>query len=156
MGKTLNDLLNIAIDFEVSSQKFYKDALTKVTDEKVKLFLKKLVEEEEGHETMLESIKEMEIFDGSIVLDDTSLLDMSGSTHKTEDKINSSSTIEDILNIALKREYRAKIVFEKMAQTTNNDELKSTFQKLAEEEELHHKEIAKKFSLQQGEMGYEM
>lgn len=156
MDKTLNDLLDIAIKHEISSQELYSNACEIVTDEKAKNFLAELIEEEKGHQTLLESIKEMDVFDGSILLDDSSLLESSGSTHKIEDSFNSESKIKDILDIALKREYRAMAIFNKMASTTSNNELKSIFLKLAEEEEIHHKNISKKFSMQQGEMGYEM
>lgn len=156
MDKTLNDLLEVAIDHEISSQNMYQAAYNIVSDSQAKLFLRELIDEEKGHQTMLESIKEMEIYDGSIILDDASIIESGKSSHKTDDDISTENTIDDILNIALKREYRAKSIFEKMASTTMNDELKGIFMKLAEEEDIHHKNISKKFNMQKGELGYEM
>lgn len=156
MHKTLNDLLEIAIENEISSQKLYSDAYNLVSDEKAKVFLNELVEEEKGHQTMLESIKEMELYDGSIPIEDPSILESGKSSHEIKHDFSESSKIEDILEIALKREFRAKTIFEKMADITTNDELRTMFNKLAEEEQIHHQNITKKFRLRQGEMGYEM
>ncbi|MFC2089101.1 ferritin family protein, partial [Calditrichota bacterium] len=109
-----------------------------------------------GHQTMLESIKEMELYDGSIPIQNESIFESGKSSHGNENDFSKTIKIEDVLSIALKREFRAKAIFEKMAETTINNELKTIFTKLAEEEQIHHQNITKKFSLRQGEMGYEM
>ena len=156
MQKTLNDLLDVAINAEISAQKLYSDASEIVDDESGKLFLNGLAKEEKGHQTMLESLKEMEIFDGNLIVDDESLFEAGKKIHDTNDSFAKENDIEQIMLIALKREYKAKTRYEKMAGITNNSELQTIFSKLAKEEEIHHKTISKKFSLQQGEMGYEM
>ena len=105
---------------------------------------------------MLESIKEMELFDGDLNIDDESLFEAGKKIHDTNDSFSKENDIEQIMLIALKREFKAKTRYEKMACITNDSELKTIFSKLAKEEEMHHKTISKRFSLQQGEMGYEM
>lgn len=156
MQKTLNDLIDVAIDAEISAQNFYSDASDIVENQSGKLFLNGLVNEERGHQTMLESIKEMKLFDGDLIVDDESLFEAGKKIHDTDDTFSKENDIEQIMLIALKREFKAKTRYEKMAGITNNSELKTIFSKLAKEEELHHKTISKMFSLQQGEMGYEM
>jgi len=156
MQKTLNDLLDFAINAEISAQKLYSEASTIVDDPKGKLFLQGLADEERGHQTMLESIKEMELFDGKLIVDEESLFEAGKDIHITNDKFSKDNDIEQIMLIALKREYKAKTRYEKMADITKNSELKTIFSKLAKEEELHHKTISKKFDLQRGESGYEM
>ena len=156
MQKTLNDLLDIAINAEISAQKFYSEASKIVNDQSGKLFLNGLVEEERGHQSMLKSIKEMELFDGNLDVDDDSLFEAGKKIHDTDDAFSKENNIEQIMLIALKREFKAKTRYEKMSAITNNAELKTIFSKLAKEEELHHKTISKKFNMQQGEMGYEM
>jgi rubrerythrin len=156
MQKTLNELLDVAINAEISAQKLYSEASKIVDDQNGKLFLNGLVEEERGHQTMLESIKEMELFDGNIAVDDESLFEAGKKVHDTDDNFSKENNIEQIMLIALKREFKAKTRYEKMSAITNNAELKTIFSKLAKEEELHHKNISKQFSMQQGEMGYEM
>jgi rubrerythrin len=156
MAKTLNDLLDFAINAEISAQKLYTEASEIVDDQSGKLFLTDLAKEEKGHQTMLESIKEMEIFDGSIIVDEENLFEAGKDIHITNDNFSKDNDIEQVMLIALKREFKAKTRYEKMAEITNNDELKSIFLTLAKEEESHHRTISKKYSLQQGEMGYEM
>ncbi|MCK5034026.1 MAG: hypothetical protein KAS18_10345 [Calditrichia bacterium] len=156
MQKTLNDLLDLSINAEISAQKLYSEASEIVEDQSGKLFLNSLVEEERGHQTMLESIKEMELFNGNLIVDDESLFETGKKIHDTDDTFTKENNIEQIMLIALKREFKAKTKYEKMAAITNNSELTIIFSKLAKEEELHHKNISKKFSMQQGEMGYEM
>ena len=156
MHKTLNDLLDFAINAEIAAQKLYSEASEIVKDQDGKLFLNGLVEEERGHQTMLESIKEMELFDGNLIVDEASLFEAGKDIHITKDNFSKDNDIEQIMLIALKREYKAKTRYEKMADITKNEELKSIFSKLAKEEELHHRTISKKFDLQRGESGYEM
>ena len=156
MQKTLNDLLDLAINAEISAQNLYSDASEIVDDQSGKLFLNGLVQEEKGHQTMLESIKEMELFDGDLLVDDESLFEAGKKIHDTDDSFSKENDIEQIMLIALKREFKAKTRYEKMAGITNNSELKAIFSNLAKEEENHHKTIIKQFSMQQGEMGYEM
>jgi rubrerythrin len=156
MQKTLNDLLDFAINAEISAQKLYSEASEIVEEQSGKQFLSGLAEEEKGHQTMLESIKEMEIFDGGLIVDEESLFEAGKDIHVTNDEFTKENDIEQIMLIALKREFKAKTRYEKMALITNNSEMKSIFSTLAKEEENHHKTISKKFSLQQGEMGYEM
>ena len=156
MQKTLNELLDVAINAEIAAQELYSEASEIVDDQEGKLFLNRLVEEERGHQTMLESIKEMELFDGDIVVDEQSLFEAGKDIHITNDSFKKENDIEQIMLIALKREYKAKTRYEKMAEITSNTELKTIFSKLAKEEENHHKTILKKYNLQTGEMGYEM
>ena len=98
----------------------------------------------------------MELFNGNLIVDDESLFEAGKKVHNTDDTFTKENTIEQIMLIALNREIKAKTRYEKMAGITNNSELKTIFSKLAIEEDLHHKTISKNFSLQQGEMGFEM
>lgn len=154
--KTLDDLLNVAIEHEISSQKMYQQAYEKVSGNEVKQFIEELIEEEKGHETLLKQVKTMGIYDGSVPLDDESLLATGQKSHDINMDVTPDSSIEDVLEIALRREYKAQTLFNQMARLTKHPELQTLFEKLAEEEENHHKDIIKKFKIQKGEMGFEM
>lgn len=156
MSKTLNDLLDFAINAEISSQKLYSEASEIVKDPDGKKFLKTLADEEKSHQTMLESIKEMELFDGALIVDDESLFEAGKDIHITNDEFSPDNDIEQVMLVALKREYKAKIRYEKMSAITSSDQLRKIFNTLSKEEENHHKTISKKFNIQMGEMGYEM
>lgn len=153
MSRTINDLLDVAIQHEVLSQNMYRAAEARVTDPEAKRFLRTLVEEEEGHERTLKEIKDMEIYDGSVALQDASILDAGESSHGGE--IAADATIEQILDLALAREHRARTLFQSLAAAAAHPELKTLFENLAAEEDSHHEAIEKRFMRQRGEMGLE-
>ena len=153
--KTVNDLLEIAIQHEISSQNFYRDALGKTSDKKVRHFLESLIEEEEGHERMLINIKAMDIYDGSVAIDEDSLR-LAGESHSIDiPELSSDPKLEEIYEIALKRETRAYNIFCQLTAAVTDDELKTLFSSLADEEMNHHKNIDQKYNAQTGQMGHE-
>lgn len=154
---TVDELLDIAIQHEVSSQNLYAGMLEKTNNVEMQNFLKSLVEEEKGHEDLLTTMKEMEIYDGSIVVEDTSLIKGVEQSHTTAKEPEAPpESIEQILELALTRETKAQNLFLTLAKSSKNEELKTMFENLAEEEMNHHHDIQKKFAMQQGTMGFEM
>ena len=153
--KTLGDLLEIAIQHEISSQNFYRDSLKKTRDTAVQNILKQLIEEEEGHERILLNIKEMEIYDASVPVDENLLKDAEQSHDIQIPELSNEPKLEEIYEIALKRETKAYNIFKQMAATVSNDELRELFKNLADEELNHHKNIDTKYHAQTGQMGYE-
>ncbi|MCK5343280.1 MAG: ferritin family protein [Candidatus Heimdallarchaeota archaeon] len=153
--KTLGDLLEIAIQHEVSSQKFYQDSLEKTSDLKVQNFLKSLIEEEKGHERILLNIRQMEIYDDSVTVDENLVNDALHSQDIEIPDLSMEPALEEIYEIALKRETKAYNIFKQMAATVKNDELRDLFENLADEELNHHKNINNKYHAQTGQMGYE-
>ena len=55
--KTLKNLLDVAIQQEINSQKLYRFGMTLVDDKESKQLLNRLVEEEVQHENMLYNIR---------------------------------------------------------------------------------------------------
>jgi len=153
--KTLNDLFEIAIEHEISSQKFYQDALESTQDPKVQHFLRTLIAEEKGHEKMLKSIAEMEIYDGTVPVSHD-VLEHARQSHDIDiPELSADPSLDEIYEIALKRETKAYNLFIQMSMTTVNPELKTLFGNLAEEEQTHHKNIDTAYQINTGEMGYE-
>jgi rubrerythrin len=153
--RTLNDLLEIAIGHEISSQKFYRDALKNTDDPEVQYFLKKLIEEEVGHEKLLRSIVEMKIYDGGVKVD-SKAAEAAGHSHDTDiQELTAEPSLDEVYEIALKRETMAINLFTRMAKTTDEPELRTLFTRLAEEEQMHHKNIDRKYQINRGEMGFE-
>ena len=155
--KTLNDLLEVGIAQELSSQELYRNGLTIVSDSETKSFLEELVKEEEEHEKVLLNIKETGIYNLDTVVEDESLWQKSSESHETKNQeFNENWTIEDVLTLALKREYRAQKIFETAAKASTDNELIELFTNLAQEEVNHHKNIEKKFKIKKGIMGDDM
>lgn len=152
---TLDDLLDIAIEHEVSSQQLYASMMEKAPDAETKAFLKQLVDEEKTHEDLLLTMKEMEIYDGSIEIEDDSLIKGVKVSHNTEN-VPTPETMQQVLELSLTRETKARNLFLTLAQNCKNDELKLMFDNLAEEELNHHHNIEKKYAMQTGTMGFEM
>lgn len=153
--KTVNDLLEIAIQHEISSQNFYQEALGKTSDPKVRHFLESLIEEEKGHERVLISIRAMEIYDGSVMIEDE-MLRIAGESHTVKiPELSSEPGLDEIYEIALKRETRAYNIFKQLTEAVSDDELKTLFTNLADEEKGHHKNIDRAYHTQTGQMGYE-
>ena len=153
--KTVDDLLEIAIQHEISSQQFYQDALEKTSDKKVRNFLESLIEEEKGHERILINIKEMEIYDGSLPIDED-MVRVASESHTIDiPELSSEPELEEIYEIALKRETRAYNIFQQLTKSVSDEELKTLFKNLADEEMNHHQNIDREYHLQSGQMGHE-
>jgi rubrerythrin len=154
--KVLDDLLQIAIQHEISSQKFYQDSIGKTSDRKVQNFLKSLVEEEKSHEKILVSIREMEIYKGSIPVDEKMIIAAQQSHNLPIPELGAEPSLEEIYEIALRRETRAHLLFQQLARVTENEDLKELFINLAEEERNHHKNIEQGYRAQTGQFGPEI
>jgi len=155
MTKTLNDLLEMAIQDEITSQKFYLDGCTKTNDKTIHSFLTSLANDEKEHERILKGVVEMEIYDGSIPVD-AEFLEKGSGAHVTEgDDISEDLTLERVFEIALKKETKAHLVYSHIADYMTDDELKKLFSGLAEQEQFHYKKIEQKYHTRTGQSGYE-
>jgi len=151
--KTLKDLLNMAIEQEIGAQKLYKKGAEIATDEKTQQFLHRLEKEEIEHEKMLFNIRATEMFDLSIPIEDESIFEVAKTSHGgSEMDMDKDWRIEDIWEIALKREYLAQQRYLKAAESAKDEELVSLLKNLASDEEMHHKYVEKQFRLSTGQM----
>jgi rubrerythrin len=154
-ANSLNDLMDIAIDAERKAQKLYLDAREKTADDQIRHFLYTMAEQEKNHERVLKSVKEMEIYDGSILVEVAALVDTKEAHTVGEEENIPEMPLEEIFEIALKREKKAFTLYDQMALSSNNDDLKKLFLNLADEERIHFKNIEKKYLANTGQMGYE-
>jgi rubrerythrin len=156
MITTLNELIGMAIEDEITSQKFYLDGCHKTDDSDVQNFLTSLAKDEQAHERILNGVLEMEIYDGSIPVD-SRFLEKGRGAHVTEgDDFTGDLTLEGVFEIALKKETKAYMIYSHLADNLDNDELKKLFSGLAEQEQFHYKKLEQKYSARTGQMGYEM
>jgi rubrerythrin len=93
---------------------------------------------------MLRGITEMEIYDGTVPVSEEALAHAKKSHDLEIPDLSGDPSLDEIYDIALKRETKAYNIFMQMAMTTGNPELKTLFNNLAEEDQTHT-----------GEMGYE-
>ena len=150
MVNTLNDLLDVAIRDEINAQKFYMIMSEKTEDQKLKKFFISLAKEENGHELILKDMKDMEIFDGSVEIDEESLEMLEGAHIINDEEPIDDMTIERGFQIAMKREDNAVQVYRQMAETTANEEIMRLLFRIVSDEERHFNIISEKYKLYTG------
>ncbi len=146
---TLKELLDIAIQGEVNSQKLYQRGVDTAETDEIKRFFEQLVKEETKHENLLFNIRETELYDLDIPVDDPEMFDAARSSHGNA-TFDESWNTEEILAAAMKREYTAMTRYKKAAESTDNEELITLFTNLSAEESNHHKTIEKRYNMLKG------
>lgn len=155
MAKTLNDLLNAAIQDEIAAQVFYLDALEKTNNVKLKEFFNLLAKEEKGHERILKGVKEMGIYDGSLPVDEDSVEKIEGAHVIPDEEPIEKMSLEKAMKVAMKKEIKASEVYGHMEQTSTQEELKKLFSSLSSDERRHATKIDEQFRIHSGQMGRE-
>jgi rubrerythrin len=147
MTSTLNDLLDVVIRDEINAQKFYMILSEKSEDQKLKKFFISLANEEKGHELILHDMKSMEIFDGSVEIDEESLEEVEGAHIIDDAELIDDMTIEDGFQIAMKREIKAVQVYRQMAETTENEEIMKLLFRMVSDEQRHYDIISQTYKM---------
>ncbi|WP_456407088.1 ferritin-like domain-containing protein [Caldithrix abyssi] len=154
---TLKDLLNVAIKQEQNSQKLYRKGMDIAQDEESKKFFKRLHDEEVEHEKMLYNIRETELYDLDVEIKDPELLEMARSSHGSDDLyLPEDLSLQDVLEMAMKRENTARLRYEKAAALAKEDEVKELLSNLAREEENHRLHVEKYYKMHKGLFGEEI
>ncbi|MBT3235540.1 MAG: ferritin family protein [Bdellovibrionales bacterium] len=153
---TLDILISKAIDEEINAQQFYLKALGREVDDQTRHFLEELVEDEKRHEMMLRNLREVEIYDKDLTIDSSLLEEIRSKYMISELAWSDSITMESVLDMAQKREYKAVQFFSKMSELPIHPEIQTLFLKMKEEEEGHHREIENRFLALRGELGNEL
>lgn len=143
---TLRELLDVAIQGEINSQKLYQQGVNIAPNPEIKTFFEQLVKEESMHEDMLFNIKSTEMYDLDVPVNDPGLFDATKSSHgSTPIVFEADWTTEQIFEVALKREFMAMKRYKRAAESTSNEELISLFNGLSDEEANHHSTIQKRY-----------
>jgi len=150
MASTLNDLLDVAIRDEMNAQKFYTILGEKTEDPKLKEIFFSLATEENGHEMILRDIKDMEIFEGSVEVDEESLEKLEGAHIIDDEESVDQMTIDRALKIALKRESKAIRVYREIAESTPNEEIMKLLFRIVSDEQRHYDIISQKYKIHAG------
>lgn len=154
---TLKDLLDYAIQQEIDSQTLYRRGAELVKDAATQQFLRRLEKEEVEHEKMLFNIRETGLYNLDVAFKEEHLLEDAKHSHGSNLFIfDERWTMENVLEIALKREYRARLIYEAAAQSAPDEEMKMLFKNLAAAEAIHHREVEKQYKLHRGTMGEEL
>ena len=97
----------------------------------------------------------MELYDGSLPVN-AEMLETAQKSHQVEipDSLKGLS-LEDMFEIAMKKEAQAYTMYDHIAQTSAHEDIKTLFISIADEERNHHQRIQQHYVAKTGQMGYE-
>lgn len=155
MSKTLNDLIDTAIQDEITAQKFYLGVMNKTKNARLKEFFKSLAEEEKGHERILTGVKEMGLYDGSLPVDEEMVHKIEGAHIIPNEEPLEKMSLERAMDVAMKKETKASKIYAQMEKTNTQEELKKLFSSLSSDESRHARIINEQYRILTGQMGSE-
>jgi len=130
---TISSIIQFAIDNEVESYEFYKNAAEKVTDRDLNEIFVELAEEELEHKRFLEEFSKSE--DKKIVLD--SYTDYNISETFDTPELSTEMNFKEAIQLAIKKEEEAMIMYETLAKDSNDSEVEKLFLGLKDMEQMH-------------------
>jgi rubrerythrin len=137
MGKTVAEILDMAIQREEAAYVFYMDIHARVEDASVKDTVEFIAGEEKKHKAFLVSYKEGKF--GADSLRMAAVVEYKLAEYLEEPEISKNSSSEEVYLVAAHREARSHKFYSELAGMHAGSELKSMLLKMANEE-LKHKE----------------
>lgn len=131
--KTIDEILDFAMKSEQEAVDFYTQLATQMKNQQIKETFLQFAQEEVGHKARLQRIKDERLFD----LSDEKIQDLKISDYTVPVKPNPDMDYAEALLLAMKKEKAAFKLYTKLAERTDNTELKAVFQNLAVEESKH-------------------
>jgi rubrerythrin len=134
--KSINEIIDFAIEKENEAAEFYKELATKMQQNYMKAVFLQFSEEEQGHKEKLMKLKE-----GKILLSATDkVMDLKIGDHMVPVDLSidpSHLSYQQALILAMRAEKEAYKLYLNLSQATDKTELKNLFQSLAIEEAKH-------------------
>jgi len=137
MGKTVAEILDMAIQREEVAYDFYMDIYHKVDDASVKDTVEFIAQEEKKHKAFLVGYQEGQY--GADALRMSDVVEYKLAEYLEEPEISKTSSSEQVYLVAAHREARSHQFYAELANMHDDSELKTMLQKMANEE-LKHKE----------------
>ena len=137
MGKTVAEILDMAIRREEVAYDFYMDIYEKVEETTVRETVEFIAREEKKHKAFLVSYKNGKY--GADSLRMAEVVEYKLAEYLEEPEISKNSSSEDVYLVASHREARSHQFYSELANMHNDSKLKAMLQKMANEE-LKHKE----------------
>ena len=136
MGKTVGDILEMAIKREEAAYDFYMDIHSKVQDATVQDTVQFIAREEKQHKAFLVAYRDGEY--GSQALRMTDVVEYKIAEYLEEPEISKDSKPEDVYLVAAHRESRSHQFYSELANMHTDNKLKDMLARMANEE-LKHK-----------------
>jgi rubrerythrin len=130
---SIDEVLDFAMKSEQDAVDFYSSLASRMQNEEMREVFLQFAQEEVGHKARLQRIKDEKLFD----LEVEKVRDLKISDYVVSAKATDDMEYSDALVLAMKREKAAFKLYTKLAERTENQELKKVFQALAMEESKH-------------------
>jgi rubrerythrin len=130
---SVNEILDFAIQQEQNAVDFYTELSSNAANPEMKATFIQFAKEEMGHKARLTNIKETGIMESS----GEQVADLKISDYVVRITPAPNMSYEEALVLAMKREKAAFKLYTKLAERTDNSELRSLFNSLAVEESKH-------------------
>jgi rubrerythrin len=131
--KSVDEILDFAIDGEVTSVQFYMDLAKQAQTQDMKKVFEDFAREEMGHKAKLEEIKQSKWF----ITADEDVPDLRIADYVVDVEPGPDMSYKDALVIAMKKEKAAYRLYLDLAAVAEAEELTETFLWLAQEEAKH-------------------
>jgi len=131
--KSIDEILEFAIKSEENANRFYSGWAKKMEKTPLKKVFEELAEDEKGHKEFLLGIKKGEILAPS----EEEITDLKISDYMLDVKASVDMDYQDALTVAMHREKMAFKLYTNLVGMTENEDMKSTFKMLAQEEAKH-------------------
>ena len=130
---SVNEILDFAIGKEEEAAAFYTDLAGRVDKPWMKKVFQDFANEEKGHKAKLEAVKQGKQLEPA----KDKVLDLKLADYLVEDEISPDMDYQQALIVAMKAEKSAYKLYSNLADVTHDENLRSTFQALAQEEAKH-------------------
>ena len=131
--KNSEDILNFAIENEQSAVDFYTELAEKSEKPDVRKLFLEYAQEEVGHKKMLEAVKAGQKLQPL----EKEVMDLKLGDYLVSVEVTTKMDYQSALILAMKREKAAFRLYTALANKVTDDELKSLFLRLAQEEAKH-------------------
>lgn len=131
--QTIHSIIDFAIDTEIDSYDFYKEAINKTEDIQAKIIFGNLAEEELKHKEFLEKL----LKDDSYSFDFEQFTDYKISEDIYKDDYSEQIDLKDAIAIAIKKEEEAMYMYKALSDDSVNKEVKDLFLDLSKMEQMH-------------------
>jgi rubrerythrin len=131
--KSINDILDFAIENEQHAVDFYKGLAKIAHSEDMRQTFIQFAREEIGHKARLTKIKE----EGIVNLPNESVADLKIADYIVINEATNDLTYEQALILAMKREKAAFKLYMSLSEKSQSEDLKQLFLNLAQEESRH-------------------
>jgi len=131
--KTIDEILDFAMEAEQKAVDFYNDLAERIKNEEMKPVFIEFAQEEVKHKAKLKKIKEERIFD----IPSEKIADLKISDYVDHVVIKPDMSYQEALIVAMNREKASFNLYTRLSGKTDNPQLKEMFLSLAQEESKH-------------------